>query len=145
MDRIPLPKTNGTTNGNGERRRKDGRRLVPAGWFAQKGGGRPPGTKNKIPYKVQNIVLQAIEELGEDGRGKNGAVGYLKAVARRHPEAYLRLIEKLIPAQAKLDVEGSVEVTDARNRLLSKFASLEGRVVLDAAGGAEAIVLEEPQ
>lgn len=50
----------------------------------------PQDAQEKQPNKAEAVVL-AAQAVGEDGRGKNGLVGYLTYVARRHPKSFLAL------------------------------------------------------
>jgi hypothetical protein len=50
----------------------------------------PQDAEEKQPNKAEAVVL-AAQAVGEDGRGKNGLVGYLTYVARRHPKSFLAL------------------------------------------------------
>ena len=57
-------------------------------------------------------IVQAAARVGSDGRGKNGFVGYLTYLARRHPTVFAGLIAKVIPLQLAARVDHRVtEVT----------------------------------
>jgi hypothetical protein len=77
-----------------------------------KNGTRRPGTSesrlddsvNKQAKAVKGAMIDAIimaaEEVGENGKGKDGLVGYFRSVARSHPQLFLRLL-----VQAELQIE----------------------------------------
>ena len=41
----------------------------------------------------------AAEQVGEDGKGKDGLVGYLRKIARTQPKTYAALLGRLLPYQ----------------------------------------------
>lgn len=41
----------------------------------------------------------AAEASGSDGKGKDGLVGYLQWMSRKHPQPFAKLMEKLLPLQ----------------------------------------------
>jgi hypothetical protein len=45
---------------------------------------------------IPEAVVRAAKAVGEDGRGKDGLVGYFKHVARRHPKLFARLGRMLV-------------------------------------------------
>ena len=44
----------------------------------RRASGRPKGKKNLVSVGMKEAILQAISEMGNDGKGKEGAVGYFK-------------------------------------------------------------------
>lgn len=69
--------------------------------------GRKKGTKNKFSIKLKEAILEAAALSGEDGKGKNGAVGYLKWLSRAEPAVFGRMLEKVMPLQ--VDVKDTTE------------------------------------
>ncbi|MDA8150677.1 MAG: hypothetical protein M0041_06095 [Nitrospiraceae bacterium] len=57
------------------------------------GKGRPPGSPNKIPASVKEMVLQALRNVGGDE--------YLERQAIENPAAFMGLIGKLLPTEIK--------------------------------------------
>lgn len=53
------------------------------------------------------MVRQALDE--------EGGVEYLRQVARDHPQAFLSLLGRLIPAELKASIEGSVPMVVVRD------------------------------
>jgi len=78
---------------------KNGTDLVPFEKQRKKTGGRAKGTPNKVTVILKDGIMTAMEELGQDLRGKDGVVGFLKRMAIRKPEQFMRLVEKLLPYQ----------------------------------------------
>lgn len=74
---------------------KDGRsRNLPNG-----GKGRPKGVLNKTTTALKEAILQAAQEVGSDGQGEGGTVGYLKFLAVESPPSFSSLLAKVLPMQ----------------------------------------------
>lgn len=61
--------------------------------------GKPKGTQNKITRELKEALILAAEKVGQDGKGKDGAVGYLAWLAKKKPEVFGMLLGKLLPLQ----------------------------------------------
>jgi hypothetical protein len=61
------------------------------------GPGRPPGAQNKLTKTLKEAILQAAEDVGYDGEGDEGLVGYLKKVAKEDVKAFSSLLGKVLP------------------------------------------------
>jgi hypothetical protein len=55
-------------------------------------------TTNEV--NLVEAILLAGEQVGKDGKGTGGLVGYLSVIARRRPALYVRLLEKLLACDA---------------------------------------------
>ena len=75
----------------------NGNKLTPMEPKRKKTGGRQKGTRNKVTVMLKAGIMTAMEELGQDLKGKDGVVGFLKRMAIRKPEQFMRLVEKLLP------------------------------------------------
>jgi hypothetical protein len=62
-------------------------------------GGRQRGTPNKLSPEYANDILEAAHRVGADANGKFGLVGYLRWVARYHPQICCRLLGSLMDLQ----------------------------------------------
>jgi len=100
MQRVKLnvkkPKT-GTGSGNVSRvygRRRDDGTLR---------GGRKPGQANRMTRVLKEAIIMAAENVGADGKGKDGLVGYLERIARRDMKAFAPLLGKMLPLQISGD------------------------------------------
>ena len=70
----------------------------------EKRGGRKRGTPNVFSSDYKKVILEAAYRIGEDGNGKNGAVGYLSWVAVYHPQIFCTLLMNLLtPGDAESD------------------------------------------
>lgn len=62
----------------------------------KKAGGRKKGTPNRISADFKSAVTAVADRVGMDGMGKGGVVGYFRYLARRYPEAYCKLLSRII-------------------------------------------------
>jgi hypothetical protein len=62
-------------------------------------GGRKAGTPNKVSGSLKEAILLAAEAVGADGKGKDGLLGYLTSLARRHPAIFVPLLGRVLPLQ----------------------------------------------
>lgn len=70
--------------------------------FAKGNPGKPKGAKNKFGVKLKEAILEAAEKSGRDGKGKDGAVGYLVWLSRAEPAVFGRMLEKVMPLQVEV-------------------------------------------
>jgi hypothetical protein len=70
------------------------------------------GTRNVTTKLVKEAILEAMEILGEDGKGKNGMTGLFVRVGRKDPTELANMaVTKVMPIQ---EIEKSeLEQTDA--------------------------------
>ena len=61
------------------------------------GPGRPKGMVNKTTKALKEAILQAAEDVGEDGNGEGGTVGYLRRLAQKEPSSFATLLGKVLP------------------------------------------------
>lgn len=61
------------------------------------GIGRPAGIQNKTTRTLKEAILLAAEQVGQDGKGKDGLTGYLRRVAQEDVKAYSSLLAKVLP------------------------------------------------
>lgn len=73
------------------------------------GPGRRLGSKNRIPLDLKRAIIAAAEAHGSDGAGAEGLTGYLFHLADKHPKAFTRLLEKMIPLQLSGSVQNVVD------------------------------------
>jgi hypothetical protein len=63
------------------------------------GRGRKKGEVNKTTKTLKEAILLAAEQVGNDGRGKDGLTGYLVYVASTDVKAFSALLGKVLPMQ----------------------------------------------
>jgi phage-related holin len=63
------------------------------------GSGRKKGQRNRVNILLKDAIIQAATLVGQDGRGRDGLVGYLKSLAIKERAVYARLLERVLPMQ----------------------------------------------
>jgi hypothetical protein len=71
-------------------------------------GGRKKGTPNKTTKLLKDALMEAADAAG----GKEGLVGYLTNLARKHPSVFATLLGKLLPLQAHVTGNTGSAVTN---------------------------------
>jgi hypothetical protein len=104
--------------------------------------GRAKGVRNRTTTMLKDAILTAATLVGQDGKGKDGLVGYLKMLAMRERAVYARLLEKVLPMQLHVEdktkqmltPEEAVAQLQQRGlpvpQSLLELSSLEGRVAI---------------
>ncbi|MGY3558449.1 hypothetical protein ACVWXP_001718 [Bradyrhizobium sp. USDA 4463] len=80
--------------------------------IAKKGerfGGRQKGTPNKVTRQLQEAIILAAEK-SVHSKTKD-LVGYLTYLADKHPGVFASLLGRLIPLQAKVNVDADMQRT----------------------------------
>jgi hypothetical protein len=80
----------------------------PAERFGGPGPGRPKGLPNKTTTILKEAVLIAAENVGNDGAGKGGLVGYLQHVAATNVPAFTSLLGRVLPLQVVGDPDSPI-------------------------------------
>lgn len=68
---------------------------------SRKGAGRKKGSNGTINKLIRECVLRAAENVGRDGKGADGMVGYLEARAVDQPQAFMSMLGRIIPMQVE--------------------------------------------
>ena len=89
------------------------------------GAGRPVGSKDKIGTDLKKAILEAAAELGRDGQGAEGLVGYLKMLGAQYPQTYASLLHRMIPLQMSADVQGGVTTVNIMSVPSGTFANAD--------------------
>ena len=107
------------------------------------GTGRQKGTRNRTTTLLKDAILQAATLVGQDGKGKDGLVGYLKMLAVKERAVYSRLLEKVLPMQLHLeDKTKNYTVEEAAERLRERGLPVPPGL-LQIAGGIAMAVAED--
>ena len=72
--------------------------------------GRAKGTPNKTTAVLKEAIILAAEQIGEDTRGKDGLVGYLRMVAVEDVKAFSVLLGKVLPIQVAGEGGGPIGI-----------------------------------
>ena len=73
--------------------------------------------------------MAAAEQVGEDGNGLDGVIGYLRRLAVSEPAVFGGLLKKLLPTRIKTDLDSSsvilAAMESARARVLHGQATID--------------------
>lgn len=65
--------------------------------------GRPKGAPNRMPRELKAAIIEAATLAG----GEGGLVGYLTEMAKREPVAFMGLLARVLPIEAKARSAGN--------------------------------------
>ena len=91
--------------------------------------GRPLGATNRIPTALREAIMQAASEVGEDEKGLNGLVGYLRRLAIHEPSVFGSLLKRLLPVRVKGELDASSLLVQAMQAAQSRAAHDKARVL----------------
>ena len=87
-------------------------------------GGRQKGTPNRMSSNLIERILQAAEQVGSDGKGKDGIDGYFQRLAGRKEGYFVSLlrqaVQKQMPAAEPEDEVPYATEQDFRQALLDR-------------------------
>lgn len=111
-----------TTDKRPHRAKPGGRGFRP---FKKGEGGRPKGSKNKATRILKELIIIAADVTGRDGKGKEGAIGYLSWLARKEPAVFGMLLGKVLPLQVQMSqpdeaTQGRYSSQELRAALISR-------------------------
>ena len=69
---------------------------------------RKAGSLNKITSDIKQGVIAGLARHGSNGRGEGGFAGFCFFLAKKHPKAAARIVEKLLPLQLNASGAGLV-------------------------------------
>lgn len=69
--------------------------------------GRPRGSQNKISVEVKEAVVNAAMNIGYDGKGEGGLIGYLEKMAKIEPRSFMSLLGRCVPVN--LVMKGTIQ------------------------------------
>lgn len=96
--------------------------LFKKGEARPENSGRKPGQKNKYGRLLKDCLIIAAELEGEDGRGKDGLVGYLRKQSRTEPVAFMKMMEKLLPMQITGQDGSPVQIEHStKDQIIERF------------------------
>jgi hypothetical protein len=67
------------------------------------GSARKKGQRNRTTTMLKDAILEAASLVGQDGKGRDGLVGYLKMLAIKEKAVYARLLERVLPLQLHVE------------------------------------------
>lgn len=90
-------------------------------------GGSRKGKPNKTTALLKEAILLAAENVGQDGKGKDGLTGYLMTLAKSQPKAFAGLLGRVLPLQ--LTGEGGAPIPVATMQCTpAEFAQVAAEV-----------------
>ena len=95
----------------------------------KRGRGRPKGSRNVLTRVISDAILLAAEQVGEDGKGKGGLVGYLKRVAKKDQKAFCPLLGR-VQVKNKTEVRYK-SVDEVRAELEARGISIKNVLQLE--------------
>ena len=101
------------------------------------------GVLNLVENLVEAIV-SAAAQVGEDGLGKDGLVGYFVRIARTEPKLFANLLVRLIPYQSPSEEEPSEPEYRTREEIEEELRSM-GLSIKLFHGDDEPELTESPQ
>jgi hypothetical protein len=51
-----------------------------------------------------SLILEAVERVGCDGKGRDGLIGFLQSLAKNHPRQYIALLAKAVDQEPPKEV-----------------------------------------
>ena len=72
--------------------------------------GRPKGSLNKTTALLKEAILAGAENVGMDGKGRNGLEGYCQYLAAEQPRAFAALLGKVLPMQVTGDPNNPAQI-----------------------------------
>lgn len=108
-----------------KRKPKSGKGFKP---FKKGEGGRNKGIPNRTTRVLKELIILAAHKTGSDGKGKDGAIGYLSWLARREPAVFGNLLGKVLPLQLQMttptdpgdDTKGRYTSSELRDQLIAR-------------------------
>lgn len=81
------------------------------------GMGRIKGSVNKTTGALKEAILLAAAQVGKDGEGENGLIGYLEMLAVEEPVSFATLLGKVLPLQVTGENGGPIQLSTELARL----------------------------
>ena len=102
---------------------------MPAKGQKNPNAGRPKGALSTRTVVLKEAILLAGEAVGENGKGKDGLMGYLKNLARTQPQSFASLLGKVLPLTIAGDKDNPVTFKEvgARESIAERIAELAAR------------------
>jgi hypothetical protein len=90
-----------------------GKRLPP-----NAGKGRRKGSLNKVSGEIRAMIVQALSAAG--------GTAYLVEQAEKSPQAFLSLLGKLVPAEVRAELGGSLTVETSFDAIMERAIVIRG-------------------
>ena len=123
MERVRLRRIRTSPIGQALLRREGG----------QKRGGRSKGAQKEVIKDLREAIILAAEQFGEDGRGRDGLVGYLRRLARTEPKSFAMLLGRVPTDEIIRKDNGPQEyktLDEVKQALRERGIPMEGRLLV---------------
>src|SRR5512132_703741 len=105
---MPASAANGRSRVSKDRNQGGGTgsdiRLVFSSWAPR----RKKGTLNKLTADIRAGAISGFARHGSNGRGEGGFAGFCFYLAKKHPKAAARIVEKLLPLTVNANGAGNL-------------------------------------
>lgn len=125
---------------------KHGRRLhklFERGQKRPEGAGRVKGKPNRTTRILKEAILMAAEQVGEDRKGRDGLVGYLRNVAKSEPKAFVGLLGRVLPLQITGDPDRPLRMI-TQNMSANEAADLYAQTLRELSTAVGMRLREDP-
>lgn len=99
--------------------------------------GRKPGSQNKLTVNLRKAILLAADQVGENNRGKDGLLGFLRRLAKNDTKTFAQLLAKLIPTQVTGPNGGPVQYVQLNPDILRVASQAELDLLQDLLARAQ--------
>src|ERR1700722_12006349 len=89
-----------------------------------KTGGRKSGSSNLLTREIRDCLWQAASEFGSDGKGKEGAVGFFKYMAKQNLAAFAMLLARILPTQVNAEINSQPRHLPSREEIVAELRQL---------------------
>jgi hypothetical protein len=103
------------------RRRVAGGKPFEAG--REKTGGRKKGSHNVITNDVKEAIVAALIQVGEDGYGHDGLIGYVRGLVLRSDQAGAALLRIVMPLTLNAPASGALGAYKTEEDIRAEFAA----------------------
>jgi hypothetical protein len=69
----------------------------------KKGRGRPRGAQNYFTRNVKEALIEALNEFGRDGKGKDGMKGFFMRMCELKPELIMTTVRAITPMYVRVE------------------------------------------
>ena len=97
---------------------------IPLRSYPRGADRRKEAVPNKGTPNLVEAIISAAAQVGEDGLGKGGLVGYFVRIARTEPKLFANLLVRLIPYQSPFEEEPSEPEYRTREEIEEELRSM---------------------
>lgn len=95
------------------------------------GPGRPLGSLNKVTSIIRNAAMGAMEQVGYDGKGLDGTLGYMRRLAIQEPATFAGIIKRIMPVRVTSELDPNGIAARMLQVIAAQKALADGSNVID--------------